>query len=111
MSAYFIANVQVHDAAVYERYVAGVPESIAKFGGAYLARGGEATRLEGTWEPRRIVILSFSDTESAQRWYKSDEYQAMLCLRQAAASTDMILVEGLPARQSGRRGITRDPSY
>jgi len=54
------ATADVHDAEQYERYKAAAPETIAAYGGSYVARGGELAVLEGDWQPRRVVILQFA---------------------------------------------------
>ena len=43
MSAYLIAEVEVTDPAVFEQYRAGVPATIAAYGGKYLVRGARST--------------------------------------------------------------------
>ncbi len=40
MAAYVIADIEITDAAAYERYRREVPAIIAAYGGRYLARGG-----------------------------------------------------------------------
>ena len=40
MPAYVIVNVHVTDPELYAEYAAGVPATIERFGGRYLARGG-----------------------------------------------------------------------
>ncbi len=47
MAAYVIANVEVTDAATYERYRKDVPATIEKYGGRFLVRGGAVEALEG----------------------------------------------------------------
>jgi uncharacterized protein (DUF1330 family) len=59
MPAYFIAEIDVQDAAAFEAYRAQVPATIARYGGRYLARGGKTETLEGDWCPPRIVLLEF----------------------------------------------------
>jgi uncharacterized protein (DUF1330 family) len=94
MSAYVIANVDIHDQTGYANYSAQTPDSIARYGGRFVARGGEAQKLEGGWEPKRVVIIEFESLEQARRWYQSDDYQRLASLRQQAAATDMLVVEG-----------------
>jgi len=55
MAAYLIANVDVKDAAAFEEYRKQVPATIARHGGRYLVRGGRVERVEGTWNPKRLV--------------------------------------------------------
>jgi uncharacterized protein DUF1330 len=47
------------DAAAFEEYRKQVPATIAKHGGRYLVRGGRVERVEGTWNPKRLVVLEF----------------------------------------------------
>jgi len=39
-------------------------------------------------------VIEFPDLETARRWYRSDEYQAALKLRQAASRGRVFMVEG-----------------
>ena len=95
MPVYLIVEISVHDAETYERYKQLAPASIAAFGGRYLARGGRTEVLEGTWAPPRLVILEFPTMEQARAWWASPEYAPAKALRQASASTKMLLLEGL----------------
>jgi uncharacterized protein (DUF1330 family) len=42
------------------------------------------------------VILEFENAERARAWWSSPEYAEAKKLRQATATTEMLLVEGLP---------------
>ena len=95
MPAYVAVQIDVRDAVTYERYKELAPPSIAAYGGRYLVRGGATTTLEGEWSPTRFVILEFPSVEQARRWWDSPEYAEAKALRQASASTQMLLVEGL----------------
>ena len=95
MAAYVIVNIEVHDPERYKEYVAGAPSSLARFGGKYLARGGRAQTLEGTWEPKRVVLLEFVTYENALAWWNSEGYEGLKALRQAVTSTEMMLIEGV----------------
>jgi uncharacterized protein (DUF1330 family) len=59
-------------------YGAAVPATIAHYGGRYLTRGGATELIEGGPDPKRIVILAFTDAAALKRWYKSPEYQKIL---------------------------------
>ena len=95
MPAYVVVQIDVHDPVAYEGYKALTPATIAAFGGRFVVRGGAVTALEGTWAPGRLVILEFATAERARAWWGSDEYGPAKALRQASASTEMILVEGV----------------
>ena len=97
MPAYIVVNIDVKDADRYSTYKEMAPPSIAQYGGRYIARGGNAEVLEGSYQPKRFVILEFPSVEKARAWWGSTEYADAKKLRQASSSTDMILVEGVPA--------------
>jgi uncharacterized protein (DUF1330 family) len=94
MAAYLIAEIDVHDAALFEEYRKLVPATIARHGGKYLVRGGATETLEGGWTPKRMVVLEFPSLEQARKWYHSADYAPALAMRLKAARTKAILVEG-----------------
>jgi uncharacterized protein (DUF1330 family) len=94
MPAYVIAETDVHDAEQYEHYKAAAPETIAAYGGRYVARGGELSVFEGDWLPKRLVILEFDDLAAAKRWYDSPEYSEVRKLREDAATFRVVAVQG-----------------
>ena len=94
MPAYIIVDIDVHDPRGYEAYKAAAPVAVARFGGRYLARGGQTEVLEGEAHPGRIVILEFDSIERAKEWLRSPEYAPARSQRHETASTVMIAVEG-----------------
>jgi uncharacterized protein (DUF1330 family) len=99
MPAYVVVDIEINDPKRYERYKLMAPASIAMYGGRYLTRGGETSVLEGDWTPKRFVILEFPTVERARAWWSSPEYAEAKALRQACATTHMVVTEGLPPRQ------------
>jgi uncharacterized protein (DUF1330 family) len=95
MSAYMIVEVKINDSAKYEDYKKLTPASLEPFGGKFIARGGKAELIEGEKEPNRIVILQFENSEKAKAWWNSPLYNEAKKIRQAAAETRMILMEGV----------------
>ncbi len=98
MSAYVIANIEIQDPAHYAEYVKLTPGTVAPFGGRFIVRGGRAEALEGEIPARRIVILEFDSYEKAKAWYESENYRAAKSIRQSAAISSLILVEGVATR-------------
>lgn len=94
MAAYLIADIQVTDAATYEEYRRQVPATVTKYGGRFVIRGGAFEVLEGTWTPKRVIMLEFPSMDALQRWYHSDEYKPLIALRQKATLGNVIAVEG-----------------
>ena len=95
MSAYVIVDIDVMDPVGYEEYKHLAPLTLDSFGGRYIARGGTCETLEGTWQPKRLVILEFKTTERAKEWLNSSEYAPARSLRHKYAKTNMVVVEGL----------------
>ena len=94
MAAYVIADIQVTDPTGYDRYRPLAAASVARFGGRFAVRGGKVDLLEGEPEPERIVVIEFPDADAARRWYRSEEYQKALMIRQSASRGRVFLVEG-----------------
>lgn len=95
MAAYVVLDINVTDLETFAKYRELAPPTIAAFGGKYLARGGTAEGLEGSWTPNRIVILEFPTAQLAKQWLESTEYREARALRRAAATTNAIVVQGL----------------
>ena len=70
-------------------------DHLRKYGGEYLARGGTIERLEGSWQPRRIVLVRFDSLDAARRWWSSEGYAELKAMRQASTDTNMIVVDGI----------------
>ena len=96
MDAYLIVDIaRIHDEETYAAYRSRVSGGIELAGGRYLARGGTIEVLEGSWQPRRIVVVRFDSMQAARRWWASAEYAELKRMRQASTSTNMIVVNGL----------------
>ena len=95
MPAYVLAEVQVTNPEGYKGYTAVVGESIQKYGGRFLVRGGTAHPLEGDWPERRRVIIEFPSVEAARKWWDSPEYVKPKELRRANSQGRLILLEGI----------------
>lgn len=95
MSALVVVEIEVHDQELYKSYTRLTPSSIAAYNGKFIARGGDTIVLEGNWKPKRLVILEFPSVEIANSWWHSEEYSKIREIRQKAASTKMIIIEGV----------------
>ena len=95
MPAYVIAHIDVKDPVRYQDYIKMSPVSIAKFGGRFIARGGNVEVLEGAWQPKRLVLLEFPSVEAARQWYASDDYAPAKALRQATSYGELVIIDGV----------------
>ena len=94
MPAYFVVELEVTNAAAMADYRAAVPATLAQYGGKFLTRGGGTELIEGSPEPKRIVILEFADAAAVKRWYDSPEYQKILPGRLNNSTGRAFIVEG-----------------
>ena len=95
MAAYVIAKINVTDRDRYKEYTKVTPGVVEKFGGRFIARGGEVMTLEGPEENRRVVIIEFPSLEKAKAFYFSKGYAEAKKLREGAAIASFIVVDGI----------------
>jgi uncharacterized protein (DUF1330 family) len=79
--AYWIAHVDIHNKETYAKYKEANAIAFAKYGARFVVRGGEQTIEEGDSKPRTVVI-EFEDLETAQKCYRSEEYQKAKQIRE-----------------------------
>ena len=94
MSAYFVANIRIHDQKEYDKYLASVDDVFAKFNGKYLAVDEHPCVLEGNWDYTKVVLIEFPSDKELRAWYESEEYQMILKHRLRGAHCDSLLVKG-----------------
>ena len=95
MAVYLISDVIVHDNDAVEKYRELAADSIEKWGGRYLVRGGAINVLEGDRHPTTLIVVEFPSRRIAEEWYRSSDYAKALEFRHHALSRSLILVEGL----------------
>ena len=97
MAAYFIAQYQVNDAALYAEYGAGAGPTVAKYGGEVLVFDVAAETMEGVSPGPQTVVIKFESTEAAKAWYESAEYQAVVGKRLSATEGFSVLSQSMNA--------------
>jgi uncharacterized protein (DUF1330 family) len=96
MATYLVVDVLLENPALYEEYKLKAKPLVERFGGEYLARGGNLTLKEtDLWSPTRMVLIRFPDTDSANRFYDSPQYQAILPVSREAARRTIVMLEGI----------------
>ncbi len=94
MAAYVIVDLEVTDPARYAEYRQRVPATLAAYSGRFLVRGGEHEVVEGSWRPRRLVVLEFPSLAQARRWYDSEEHREPKAIRLTASNAHLVVVDG-----------------
>ena len=97
---YWIAHVDVHDPEAYKAYVAANAEAFGKYGGRFIARGGDNELMEGNLRSRHVII-EFDSYQAALDCYNSPEYARAKALRETASSGDLVVLEGYDGPQPG----------
>lgn len=94
---FLIAEIDIHDPAGFAAYRDAVAPLIAACGGRYLVRGGAVAALEGDAPTARIVVIEFPDSETARRFWSSDDYAPVAAIRHRSSHSRIYMVEGYPA--------------
>jgi uncharacterized protein (DUF1330 family) len=90
---YWIAHIDVTDAAAHQAYVSAMVAHVGKFGGRFLVRGGAREVPEGKVRAR-TAVLEFPSYDAASGSYHSPDYLPVKKLREGAAEVDLVIVEG-----------------
>lgn len=85
MASYLVGQISVKNADLWQKYVAGVQESLAAFNCTIVFRGKLAAVLAGHQEYDLIVVIEFQDQSTLENWYASEKYQSLIPLRTRAA--------------------------
>ena len=91
---YAIILLDVLDADAYLRYAREATAIEARYGGRPLVADDARHVVEGDWPAGRVVVLEFPTIDAAQAWYHDPDYQTIIPLRQTAATSRIVFVEG-----------------
>lgn len=94
MPAYAILDFTIHNPEGFEAYREVGPATVAAFNGKFIVRGGQMLSLEGNWNPQRLVVIEFPSFEQAKAWWESPAYVQARALRDKAAHTTLLIVDG-----------------
>ena len=95
-AVYLVVDVTVTDPALFQQYVDGHQDSLARYGGRFLSAAGRTEVIEGDWNPAILVIHEWPSRAAFHAWYHSEDYRPWRELRQRSARVNVILVDGLP---------------
>lgn len=95
MTAYVIAMIRVDDPETYKEYTSRTPPTVKKYGGKFLARGGEVDTVEGEPFNDRLVLLEFPSKQAIRDWFADPEYQAAAKYREASSEAHILVIDGV----------------
>jgi uncharacterized protein (DUF1330 family) len=95
MTVYALAQLRIHDAERYGRYMARFMPVLDKYKGKLLAADEAPRVLEGQWWDRtKVVLMEFADTNAFRAWATSPEYTEIAEDRKAGADAVVLLIKG-----------------
>jgi uncharacterized protein (DUF1330 family) len=97
VKAFVIVQIAINDRDGYRQYeTAGHQEIFDRFSGKVVGVDEDVEIVEGSWPCTRTVLIEFPSKRLARAWYQSDEYQAVVGLRHGSATSNLVIVSGLP---------------
>lgn len=85
MPVHLIGHITVKDKDLWQKYVAGVQESLTPFDARIIFRGQLIAVLAGNHDKDLVVVIEFSDQSMLDNWFNSENYQTLIPLRDKAA--------------------------
>ena len=96
MPAYMISQVTVTNKEKFDEYIASTRAVAAKFNAKPLAIGMQPKVLNGESDGHQMIfVIEFESMEQLDTWHKSDDYHALVPLRDAGSNQRMMAYEGM----------------
>jgi uncharacterized protein (DUF1330 family) len=94
--AYMISQVTVTDKEKFEKYLANTRSVAAKYGARPVAVGAQPKMLNGESDSHQMVfVIEFETMAKLDAWHNSDEYQALVSLREEGSDQRMVAYEAM----------------
>jgi uncharacterized protein (DUF1330 family) len=93
--AYTIVLMDIHDIARYKQYRALALPTLERHGFELIGNDRTPEVLEGSVFGRQTGILRWPSKAAAMEWYRDPEYQQAKRMRDEAATSDLVIVDGL----------------
>ena len=91
MTSFVVVDLTPTDPEKIQEYSAAAGPTIAQYNGEFVAKG-EIESLNGGAHRQMKVIIQFPDREAALNWYTSDDYQALIPVRDQGMDATFHLV-------------------
>ncbi len=96
MPAYMISQVTVTDKEKFESYIAATRSVAAKYGARPIAIGKQPKMLNGDSDGHQMIfVIEFESMEKLDAWHSSNEYNAIVPLREEGSDQRMMAYEAL----------------
>ncbi|MBW2477242.1 MAG: DUF1330 domain-containing protein [Deltaproteobacteria bacterium] len=94
MAAYLIGQIKVKNPQLWQQYVDGVSESLAGLDAQIVFRGKRLEVLAGENPYDLVVVIKFANRMTLDQWFFSQQYQALIPLRDKAAKVTITTYDG-----------------
>ena len=88
--AYVVGNITVLDQDKWSEYCGKVPTTLIQWEGQLVFRGKQQAILGGQYQHSDAVVIQFPNIDALNAWFRSEEYQALIPLREQAANIDLV---------------------
>jgi uncharacterized protein (DUF1330 family) len=93
MPAYLVGHISVKNDDLWQTYVEGVGESLSAFESKIVFRGKLVSVLAGRHAHDTVVVIEFCDHGTLDDWFRSESYQSLIPIRDAAADVTITTYE------------------
>ena len=97
MTVYALAQLTIHDRALYGRYQNRFMDVLRRHKGRLLAADESPRVVEGAWDRQKVVLLAFADEAAYRAFADSADYLEIAEDRKAGAEAVVLLVRGIDA--------------
>jgi uncharacterized protein (DUF1330 family) len=94
-SGILVARISIKDPELWQRYTIASRQTMEKYGGGVYAFDPDPVFLVGESSDEKTVLLKFPTKTELLEWYRSDDYQAIIPLRDEGALVSFIAMETL----------------
>lgn len=96
MPAYMISQVTVTNKEKFQEYLASTRSIAARYGARPVVLGSQPKMLSGKSDGHQMVfVIEFESMEKLETWHSSDEYQAIVSLREEGSEQHMVAYESM----------------
>ena len=101
MPAYMISHVIVTNKEKFDSYLDKTRSVGAKYGAKPLAIGTQPKMLNGESDGHQMVVVAeFETMDQLETWHNSDEYKALVPLRNEGSNQRMVAYEAMAMPQT-----------
>lgn len=101
MTAYMMSHVTVTNKEKFDEYFDKTRAVAAKYGAKPVAIGTQPKILNGENDGHQMVVVAeFESMEALDTWHSSDEYKALVPLRDEGSIQHMVAYEAMPMPQA-----------